>query len=116
MILTIYLITFLMIGGLGLFAANRLRRGWSFRALFKEFNRKMWMTFTLGLVFFSLYGLLVYWGSSFARQWGTVLLFAARENPLFFIYGGLTLFAFLSLSIYFVRMLIKYLYLTRGRD
>ncbi len=110
------LLGFLLVLVLAVYAAMRLGRGWSFKLLFKDFNRKMWMTLSLGAVFFTLYFLIVYFGATYAQQWGPDLIFVVYRNPVLFIYGGLALFAFLSLSIYLVRMLIKYLYLTRGKD
>jgi hypothetical protein len=101
---------------LAIYTFKKLGRGWSVKALFKEFNRKMWMTLSLGLLFFTLYLLTVALGSHLVRQWGTDFFFLVYRHPVAFIYGGLWLFAFLSLSIYLVRMFIKYLYLTRGKD
>lgn len=112
MIVSVIIILFcVLIGYLAWFAVMKLCRD-----LFKDFNRKIWMTLGLGSVFFSLYFLVVYSGSSFMRQWGPELIFVAQKNPLYFIYGGLALFATLSLTIYFVRTVIKYLYLTIGKD
>ena len=102
--------------GLAIYAAKKLGRGWTIKLLFKDFNRKMWMTLSLGAVFFTLYFLVVYFGASYVQQWGPDLIFVAYRNPVLFIYAGLSLFAFLTLSIYLVRMFIKYLYLTRGKD
>lgn len=106
----------LLVLGLAWFAARRLGRGWSFKALFKDFNRKIWMTLSLGAFFFITYGLAVYLGAYLAHQWGPDMFFVLYRNPVISIYAGLSIFAFLSLSIYLVRMLIIYLYLTRGKD
>jgi len=101
---------------LAFYAFRRLGRGWSCKALFKDFNRKMWMTASLGLLFFSFYVLAVIVGSRLIHQWGADFFFLVYHNPVAFIYGGLWLFALLSLTIYLVRMFIKYFYLTRGKD
>ena len=99
-----------------IYAFKRLSQKGAFNALFKEFNRKMWMTFCLGGTFFGLYILIVNLSVYFVRPWGTDLLFLVHQHPISFIYLGLWLFACLSLLIYLVRMLIKYIYLTRGKD
>lgn len=114
----ILLLTFCLIFvlSLALYAFKKLGRGWSFKALFKDFKRKMWMTVSLGILFFSLYFVTAAIGSRLIRQWGTDIFFMVYKNPVPFIYGGLWLFVFLSLSIYLVRMFIKYFYLTRGKD
>jgi hypothetical protein len=101
---------------LALYAFKHLSRGWSLRTLFKDFNRKMWMTICLGSLFFGLYLLIVGIGIYAVRQWGSDLLFLAYHHAVEFIYGGLWLFACISLSIYLVRMFIKYFYLTHGKD
>ena len=119
--MSIFVYSMLILGAfvvmsLFVYAGSRLGRGWSFKLLFKDFNRKMWMTLSLGAVFFTLYFLVVYFGASYAQQWGPDMIFLVSRNPVLFIYAGLSLFAFLTLSIYLVRMFIKYLYLTRGKD
>jgi hypothetical protein len=101
---------------LTVYAFKRLSRGWSFKLLFKDFNRKIWMTVGLGALFFGFYLLIVILSAYFVRHWGTDLLFLVYHHPIPFIYGGLFLFACLSLSIYVARMFIKYFYLTRGKD
>lgn len=107
---------FVLVMALAFYALKRLGRGWSFKLLFKDFNRKMWMTLGLGLLFFSLYFLIVVIGSKVVRTWGTDFFFLVYRHPVEFIYGGLWLFAFLSFSIYLARLVIKYVYLTRGKD
>lgn len=92
------------------------RRPWSIKKLLIGFKAKMWMTFGLGLVFFSFYFLLVLLCSKYINQeMGAALFFSAYRSPRLFIYGGLLLFACVSLTIYLVRMIIKYLFITRGR-
>lgn len=83
-------------------------------SLLKDFNQKMWMTIGLGVPFFGFY----FFGVSFIANWldvptGLHVFFLVYEQPILFIYFGLFLFALFSLMIYFMRMLIKYLYLTR---
>lgn len=99
-----------------LFAFKYLGRGWSIHQLFKDFNRKICMTVSLGVLFFSIYFLAVWIGSYFVLKWRSDILFFVYQNPLPFIYGGLSLFAALSLTIYLARMIVKYFYLTRGKD
>lgn len=112
----IFILGLFLICLLAFYAFKRLSRGWSFKVLFKDFNRKIWMTLCLGGLFFSFYLLVVGLGVYFVRQWGTDLLFLVYHHPVQFIYAGLWLFAFISLSIYLARMVIKYFYLTRGKD
>lgn len=115
----IYLILILglaVVGLLACYAFKHLSRGWSLKVLFKDFNRKLWMTISLGSLFFGLYLLVVAMGMYAAVQWRSELLFLAYRHPVELVYGGLWLFACISLSIYLVRMFIKYFYLTRGKD
>lgn len=101
---------------LAFFAFRVLGRGWSIQILFKDFNRKIWMTISLGAIFSFVYlgvvGLSVY----LANEWGTDLFFLIYHHQVEFIYGGLFLFACATLSIYLARMVVKYFYLTRGKD
>lgn len=99
-----------------LYTSRRLGKGWSLRFLLKDFNRKMWITLGLGLFFFSLYTLVVMIGAPLIREWGTDFFFLVYKNPVWFIYGGMGLFALLSVTIYLGRMAIKYFYLTYGKD
>lgn len=112
----IFILSLFLLGLLIVYAFKRLGQGWSFKILFKDFNRKMWMTVCLGALFFGFYILIICLSAYFIGPWGTDLLFIVNQHPTEFIYGGLFLFAFLSLSIYLARMWIKYLYLTRGKD
>ncbi len=116
MIYLILILGLIAVCALACYTFQHLKRGWSFKLLFKDFNRKIWMTLCLGSLFFGLYLLTVGIGIYAARQWGTDLFFLAYRHPVEFLYGGLWLFACASLSIYLVRMLIKYFYLTRGKD
>ena len=92
------------------------RKSWSFRSLLRGFRAKMWMTLGLGIFFFGLYGIVVWICSRLINsEVGEQLFKLALGAPHYFVYGGLLLFAMFSLGIYLVRMVIKYLYLTRGR-
>lgn len=86
------------------------------RPLFRDFKEKMWMTVGLGCLFFGLYLFLVLSGSALINsEIGLSLFTLSYKNPIEFIYLGLFTFAALSLSIYLVRMMIKYLYITRSK-
>ena len=115
----IYLALFLsllLVCSLFLYAFKKLKKGDLSQTLWKDYNRKMAMTFCLGFFFFGLYLLVVFSSAYFIESWKNDLFFLAYRNPIPFIYGGLFLFALLSLSIYLIRMVIKYFYLTRGKD
>jgi len=101
---------------LAIYAFKCLISNWSPKALFRDFNRKIWMTICLGIAFFGFYLLIVSLSVYFIRPWGTDLFFLVYHDPVKFIYLGLCLFACLSWSIYLVRMVVKYFYLTRGKD
>ena len=115
-IYSLILISFILIVGLAFFAFKRLAKGWSLNVLFKDFKRKMWMTTCLGVLFFVIYLLFVFAGLYLTNHSESNLFFLLYHHPVEFIYGGLWLFASLSLSIYLARMFIKYLFLTRGKD
>lgn len=110
------LISFSLIVWLAFIAFKQLAKGWSLKVLFKDFKRKMWMTTCLGILFFGIYLLFVFAGLYLTNNWESDLFFLLYHHPVEFIYGGLWLFACLSLSIYLARMFIKYLFLTRGKD
>lgn len=112
----ILILGFLLFSLLAIYTFKRFGKGWSFAVLFKEFNRKLWMTAYLGAVFFGLYLLTIAVSVYIIRPLGPEILFLVHHNPVKFIYLGLWIFAFISLSIYMVRMVIKYFYLTRGKD
>lgn len=87
------------------------------RPLFRDFRQKMWMTVGLGVPFFGFYLALVLFGSSLIdSQTGQQLFLLFYKHPTEFIYLGLFIFACLSLSVYFVRMFIKYFYLNKSKD
>jgi hypothetical protein len=80
-------------------------------------GRKIWMTCSLGLIFFFLYFFIVWIGAYFAEQTEkSSLFFLFYEHPIEWIYIGLSIFACFSLMIYFVRMLVKYVYTLYGKD
>ncbi len=110
------LISFILFCLFILYLFKRFGQGWSFKVLFTGFNRKIWMTFCLGGVYFSLYLFIVSLSVYFMRNQGTALLLIAYQHPIELVYGGLWLFACLSLTIYLTRLVIKYFYLTRGKD
>lgn len=84
--------------------------------ILKGFKAKMWMTCGLGITFFGFYLFVVVLSSTILNgKWISSLFWQAYQTPLPFIYGGLLLFACFSLLIYLVRMVIKYLFLTRGK-
>lgn len=74
------------------------------------------MTLCLGSVFFAIYLLIAIGSFYLLRPLGTDLFFLAYENPIEWIYLGLFLFALFSMGIYFVRMIIIYIFMTRGKD
>jgi hypothetical protein len=81
------------------------------RTIFNGFRQKMWMTVGLGVVFFSLYLLIVLLGSYFKDQSARLdFFFLMYQHPVSFIYLGLLIFACMTSGIYLVRMVIKYIY------
>ena len=85
--------------------------------LFFGFKAKMWMTFGLGLYFFALYIFVIWLASQFIDiKTGVDLLFIVYENPLVFIQIALLLVSCFPLFIYFIRMIIKYLFITRSKN
>lgn len=112
----ILILGLILVIGLMIITFKSFSRGWSFKILFKDFKRKMWMTISLGGIFFSLYLLSVCLGVYLVHQSNMNVFLMVYQNPVKFVYGGLCLFAALSLTIYLARMIIKYLYLTRGKE
>ncbi len=106
----------ILVMGMAYYAYRRLSKNWSFHHLFKDFNRKIWMTISLGGLFLFLYLLLIGFSLYLVKQAKIDLFSLFYHYPVDFIYGGLALFACISLSIYLARMVIKYVYLTRGKD
>jgi predicted branched-subunit amino acid permease len=89
----------------------------SLRPAFRGFKEKIWMTIGLGIVFFGFYFGIVLLSSKFStpetRQDFFRLIYS---HPIEFIYLGLFIFATITLCIYLVRMLIKYLFITKSRQ
>jgi hypothetical protein len=113
----LYLVTALGILTVFIFYAFTRGRKNVFRPLYREFKRKIWMTCSLGLIFFFLYFFIVWIGAYFAEQTEkSSLFFLFYEHPIEWIYIGLSIFACFSLMIYFVRMLVKYVYTLYGKD
>ena len=91
-----------------------MKKKYAVNSIFSGFKQKMWMTAGLGCVFFFIYLLAAYFGSSFKDpQLRLNFFFMVYEHPVAFIYLGLLTFALFSTCIYVVRILIKYLYNTR---
>lgn len=85
-------------------------------SIFKGFRQKIWMTTGLGVVFSSLYFLAILMGSYFDDQTSRLeFFFLVYNRPVVFIYLGLLAFAFISITIYLVRLVIKHLYNTRSK-
>lgn len=116
--LQILLITtlFLVLGWLGLSCALLLaqyfmKRPPTIHTLFIDLKPKLWMTAGVGIFFFSLYGCLILLFSFFMNQEVRQSLFSmALRHPTYFIYGGLSIFVTISLSILVVRSFIKHIY------
>ena len=86
------------------------RRPISLLEILKDFRQKILMTAGLGTVFFGLYFFSVYAVSFLMdNEKRMALFFSMYQNPISFIYLGLFLFAFISTTIYLVRLLIKFL-------
>lgn len=81
--------------------------------LFKDLRRKMVMTLCLGGVFFVFYVFLVYL-LSFSSVFSAVDLSSLQIDHL--VYESLFIFAFLSLLIYLMRMMIKFFFILFGKD
>ncbi|MGZ3633898.1 MAG: hypothetical protein ACXU9U_01410 [Parachlamydiaceae bacterium] len=119
--LEIALITaaFIFVGSLGLWGALLLAGYWmkhppSIRSLVVDLKPKLCMTVGLGIFFFTLYACLVLIFSFFLNTEIKQTLFSlALRHPIYFIYGGLTLFVTLSLTILIVRSFIKKVYNSR---
>ncbi len=83
----------------------------SVKILFNGFKQKMWMTMGLGITFFGLYAVIVFLSSRILdKQMEIDFFFFLYKDLIFSIYIGLFIFASISLLIYLVRMIIKFLY------
>jgi len=93
------------------------KKSYSLSFLWVGFRRKIWMTIGLGSIFFLLYLTVVFSLIKFKQAYLDHDLFLTiYQAPLEAIYIGLWLFACSSLCIYFVRLIIKYVFLTKGKD
>lgn len=83
----------------------------SIATVFKDFGKKMWMTVGLGIIFFGLYALIIFFGAALNdSKMRLSIFFLLYKNPVRFVYLGLLTFALASTGIYLARVLIKYLY------
>jgi hypothetical protein len=87
------------------------RYGSPFPKLMKGFDKKMWMTIGLGLFFFGSYITMVFLVSWMTNFPNIFLYF--YNYPSEAIYIGLATFAFVTLTIYLIRLVIKKLYHSR---
>lgn len=84
--------------------------------LFLEFDKKMWMTIGLGLLFFGFYFIFIpLLALSLNSQKIQTILSFIRHHPTLSIYMGLLIFILFTLSIYLARLFIKYLYRNRTK-
>lgn len=107
----------MLLAGFGLFylalqlAEKIMGRRIPVNVIFKDMKKKMWMTVGLGAVFFGSYLLIVCIAGSLIRSETRLdLFFLLHKHTISFIYLGLLTFAVISISIYMVRLWIKYLY------
>jgi|GEM_PF-1775316 len=93
-----------------------MNKKFSVRSLFFNFKQKMWMTIILGVLFFGFYALILFFGSlKLDSKTKLDLFFNVYQNPLNYIYLGLSIFVTLTVSIYLTRMFIIYLYNSKKR-
>ncbi len=79
--------------------------------IFKDFDQKIFMTIGLGITFFGLYFSSIWLFTTYLNQETLASFFHFLYlHPVEGVYAGLFLFAFCTLLVYFVRMLIKYIY------
>lgn len=109
------------IAALGLILALQLthlitKRPVEIRKLFIGLEPKLWMTAGLGCFFFSLYFGGVWLASRLIDPHARKALFnLVLQYPIHFVYGGLSLFVLISLSVLAIRGLIKRAYNSRKR-
>jgi len=114
-------ISILVIGGFLLYAVLKsseiiTRKRYDIRSLFDNFKQKLWMTIGIGIVFTTLYVILLTFGS-FKLDSQTKLSFFnhLNEHKIDYIYLGLAIFVATSLFIYAIRLIIIYLYNSQKR-
>lgn len=113
--LVLLLILVLLLFSIGFMIIKRF--GSPFPKLFYEFDKKIWMTLGLGLIFFGLYFFSVTALSWMLNTQTSQIIFSFfRSYTIESIYLGLLIFALITLSIYFARLFIKYLYKNRRKD
>src|SRR5437764_747748 len=89
----------------------------SLQPAFRGFKEKIWMTIGLGIVFFGFYLAIVLLTSKLITpKSGETFFYLVKTHPIEFIYLGLFIFTTATLSIYLVRMVIKYLFITKSRN
>ncbi len=89
----------------------------SLRPTFRGFREKIWMTIGLGIVFFGFYFAIVLLSSKLITPaTGESFFNLVKNHPIDFIYFGLFIVASITLSIYLVRMVIKYLFITKSKN
>lgn len=109
------IISFLLVG-LCLFALalriteKIMKKRYSIKSIFHEFEKKIWMVAGIGPLFFGLYFLMVYLATFTETATRLDFFFLLYKHPVEFIYLGLFIFACTTLSIYCVRLIIKYVY------
>lgn len=105
-----------IVGLLGFVLAMQLthyvtKRPVSFDKLLEGLKPKLWMTAGLGVFFTCFYLLIVIFISWMLDGTMRQELFSmAYRHPTYFIYGGLGVFAFISLGILVIRGVIKRVY------
>jgi hypothetical protein len=113
----------ILLVGFGLFylalklAEKAMNRRVNVGVILRDFKKKMWMTVGLGALFFGSYLLLVFIASLLINSKTRLdIFFFLHEHAIASIYLGLLIFATISVSIYLVRLWIKYLYNKRHRQ
>jgi hypothetical protein len=113
----------LLLGGFALFygalrlAETMMGRRVSVNVIFKDLKKKMWMTVGLGTLFFSVYLLIVVVARFLLDSNARLdLFFLLHRHSISFVYLGLLIFATVSVSIYLVRIWIKYLYNRKHKE
>lgn len=87
------------------------RYGSPFPRLFYEFDKKIWMTLGLGILFFGFYFFFVMILSNTLSSESFQKIFSLfYQYKVESIYIGLFTFSFITLTIYLARIFIKYLY------
>lgn len=105
----LFIFLLLTVIGVGCYIIKRC--GNPFPKLFFELDKKMWMTVGLGFTFFGFYYVFIKVLSWIIKGENIQKIFTFfHEHTEISIYLGLFIFSFVTLSIYWVRLLIKFLY------